>query len=351
VYQISLELGHRDMTMIVDLPAAQFCQSKDIGEFIGTDLPASHAKLFMFKFHDCWVDMDKLFPIGAGLKTCKALFRTYADHKYAEYYSPPFAGQLRAHAASDYDNAFVLGGVDNYWHFLVDHLAKTPLLRHFNGGLPTVVVNDRLTNGFVQLVERACSFLNLAQPALVTESRPILKLKNSFVPCVNDAAPRLRFLRELGASIQAADRSAAPERIFFRRGAVSQRRVLNESEVEQKLVDKFGFVAVESGAMTVFEQINLVKNAKIIVGGHGAALTNLIFATKLNSMVELYVWHTQAFLKAACGHLGVGHHFLQGNPVGNQPASGSYARWDNQDYTVPVDQLLKLVDAIAGHRA
>ncbi len=280
--------------MIVDLPAAQFCQSKDIGEFIGTDLPASHAKLFMFKFHDCWVDMDKLFPIGAGLKTCKALFRTYADHKYAEYYSPPFAGQLRAHAASDYDNAFVLGGVDNYWHFLVDHLAKTPLLRHFNGGLPTVVVNDRLTNGFVQLVERACSFLNLAQPALVTESRPILKLKNSFVPCVNDAAPRLRFLRELGASIQAADRSAAPERIFFRRGAVSQRRVLNESEVEQ---------------------------------------------------------HTQAFLKAACGHLGVGHHFLQGNPVGNQPASGSYARWDNQDYTVPVDQLLKLVDAIAGHRA
>ena len=52
---------------------------------------------------------------------------------------------------------------------------------------------------------------------------------------------------------------------------MSQRRVPNESEVEQKLIEKFDFVAVDSGAMTVLEQINLVKRAKIIVGGHGAA--------------------------------------------------------------------------------
>jgi hypothetical protein len=96
--------------MIVDLSAARFCQSSDIGELIGIDLPAGQAKLFMFKFHDCWVDMDKLFPVAAGLITCKALFRTYADHKYAEYYSPQFAGRLQAHAAADYEGAFVLGG-------------------------------------------------------------------------------------------------------------------------------------------------------------------------------------------------------------------------------------------------
>ncbi|HZN30141.1 MAG TPA: glycosyltransferase family 61 protein [Xanthobacteraceae bacterium] len=118
--------------------------------------------------------------------------------------------------------------------------------------------------------------------------------------------------------------------------------------MEQKLVEKFDFVAVDSGAMTVLEQINLVKHAKIIVGGHGAALTNLIFAGKLEHMVELYVWHTQTFLKAACGYLGAGHHYLRGDPAGSPPATGDYARWDNQDYTVPVDQLLTLVDAIAG---
>ena len=333
--------------MIVDLPAARFCQSSDIGELIGTDAPAGPAKLFMFKFHDCWVEMDKLFPVAAGLRTCKALFRTYADHKYADCYSPAFAGRLQAHAAADYDGAFVLGGVDNYWHFLVDHLAKLPLLRHFDGAGPTIVASARIPDGFAHLIERACSFLNLAPPALVKETRPILRFARSFVPCVNDAAPRLRFLRDFGVHLQAADASPAPERIFFRRGNVSQRRVLNESEVEQKLIEKFDFVAVDSGAMTVLEQINLVKRAKIIVGGHGAALTNLIFAGKLDSMVELYVWHTQTFLKAACGHLGVGHHFLRGDPAGSRPAAADYARWDNQDYTVPVDQLLKLIDTIA----
>jgi capsular polysaccharide biosynthesis protein len=347
VYQTRLVLGHQAPTMIVDLPAANFSQSSDIGELIGTDLAAGQARLFMFKFHDCWVEMDKLFPVAAGLRTCKALFRTYADHKYADCYSPQFVARLQAHAAADYDGVFVLGGVDNYWHFLVDHLAKLPLLHHFGGAAPTIVASARITDGFAQLIERACSFMGLAPPALVKETRPILRCARSFVPCVNDAAPRLRFLRDLGLHLQAADASPAPERIFFRRGNVSQRKVLNESEVERKLIDEFDFVAVDSGAMTVMEQINLVKNAKIIVGGHGAALTNLIFAGRLDHMVELYVWHTQTFLKAACGHLGVGHHFLRGDPVGKEPA-GDYARWDNQDYTVPVEQLIKLIDAITG---
>src|SRR4029453_7437860 len=111
----------------------------DIGELIGTDLPAGQAKLFMFKFHDCWGEMGQLFPVAAGLRTCKAWFRTYADHKYAEYYSPQFARRLHAHAAADDGAAFVLGGVDNYWHFLVDHLARLPLLRHFDGPAPTIV--------------------------------------------------------------------------------------------------------------------------------------------------------------------------------------------------------------------
>ena len=108
--------------------------------------------------------------------------RTYADHKYAEYYSPQFAGRLQAHAAADYDGAFVLGGVDNYWHFLVDHLAKLPLLRHFDGAVPTIVTSARIPDGFARLIEQACAFLSLAPPALVKDTRPILRFARSFVP-------------------------------------------------------------------------------------------------------------------------------------------------------------------------
>ena len=151
--------------MIVDLPAARFCQSSDIGELIGTDAPAGPAKLFMFKFHDCWVEMDKLFPVAAGLRTCKALFRTYADHKYADCYSPAFAGRLQAHAAADYDGAFVLGGVDNYWHFLVDHLAKLPLLRYYANAIAEVVARaDSSTELEERPVQRQGQFA-LAQDA------------------------------------------------------------------------------------------------------------------------------------------------------------------------------------------
>ena len=189
------------------------------------------------------VEMDKLFPVAAGLRTCKALFRTYADHKYADCYSPAFAGRLQAHSAADYDGAFVLGGVDNHWHFLVDHLAKLPLLRHFEGAVPTIVASARIPDGFAHLIEQACS-PEPQPPALVKEARPILRLASSFVPCVNDA-PRLQ-AAGISASIcrpptprpRRSGSSSPGERVAAARA--------ERKRSEQKLIEKFDFVAVDS---------------------------------------------------------------------------------------------------------
>jgi capsular polysaccharide biosynthesis protein len=334
--------------MLFDLPAAEFCRSSDIGELAGIEFPATRANLYMFKFRDCWVDVDKAFPIAAGLQTCKALFRTYADHKYGEYYSGTFAAELQAHTSVDHEDVFVLGGSDNYWHFLVDHLGKISLLRYFETTPPPLIITQRLPPEFVQLIALACVFLRVPRPEVVSTARPILRLRNSFVPCVNDTAPRLRFLRALGVAIQApASASVAPERIFLRRGAVAQRRVRNEDELAEGLVRNLGFVVAEPGSMSILEQINLVKNARIIVGGHGAALTNLIFAPKLNSMVELFVGHTQPFFKSACDHLDVAHYFVRGDAVGSQDSFVGHDRQDNQDYSVPACQLMTLVETIS----
>ncbi len=333
--------------MIVDLPVEQFCRSNDIGEFTGIDFPATRSSFRMFKLADGWVDMEKLFPIAAGMQTCRALFATYAPHKYAEYYSDEFASQLKRHAKADYDNAFILGGVANYWHFLIDHLAKLPLLRYFQAPPSAIVVSDRLSPDFQRLLERACVFVGTANPVLTRDSRPILRIRNSFVPCVNDIGPRLRFLRDFGRALQATRSAASAQRLFFRRGNATQRRVTNEGELEEALAREFGFVAVDPGAMSTFEQITLVKDAKIIVGGHGAALTNAIFAPSLIGLVELFAGQKQPFLRSMCAHLGMGHHFVQGEPVDAHAPVDQLSRMDNQDYSIKPDELLTLVASLA----
>ena len=48
-----------------------------------------------------------------------------------------------------------------------------------------------------------------------------------------------------------------------------------------------GFSIHETGKMSFFEQIYLFNNAKVIVGAHGAAFTNLVFCKPKTKVIEI----------------------------------------------------------------
>ena len=50
---------------------------------------------------------------------------------------------------------------------------------------------------------------------------------------------------------------------------------------------KMGFSIHETGKMSFFEQIYLFNNAKVIVGAHGAAFTNLVFCKPKTKIIEI----------------------------------------------------------------
>ena len=61
----------------------------------------------------------------------------------------------------------------------------------------------------------------------------------------------------------------------------------NEAEVAGVL-DRVRFTAVDPGALSVREQINTFAQAELIVGAHGAGLTNLAFASPGARAIELF---------------------------------------------------------------
>ena len=63
-------------------------------------------------------------------------------------------------------------------------------------------------------------------------------------------------------------------------------RIINNNEVKNNLV-KMGFSIHETGKMSFFEQIYLFNNAKVIVGAHGAAFTNLVFCKPKTKIIEI----------------------------------------------------------------
>jgi len=63
-------------------------------------------------------------------------------------------------------------------------------------------------------------------------------------------------------------------------------QIINNDEVKRNLI-KMGFSIHETGKMSFFEQIYLFNNAKVIVGAHGAAFTNLVFCKPKTKIIEI----------------------------------------------------------------
>ncbi|MEM9905554.1 MAG: glycosyltransferase family 61 protein [Cyanobacteria bacterium P01_D01_bin.44] len=75
-----------------------------------------------------------------------------------------------------------------------------------------------------------------------------------------------------------------PEKVFISRR--NSRIITNESEIDLRL-SKFGFQKVYFEDLSLLEQWSLARNAKIVVGIHGAALANLAFNRNAVKLIEL----------------------------------------------------------------
>ncbi len=76
------------------------------------------------------------------------------------------------------------------------------------------------------------------------------------------------------------------DKIYISRDEYPIRRVLNEDEV-MKVLAKYGFKKVLMHKYSYHDQVSISRNAKYIIGPHGAGLTNLFFAQNGSSILEL----------------------------------------------------------------
>jgi hypothetical protein len=76
-------------------------------------------------------------------------------------------------------------------------------------------------------------------------------------------------------------------RIYISRKRAEFRRLLNEDELINYLL-KYDFHIVELEALNFAEQVALFNNALVVVGPHGAGLTNLMFCKKRVTVIEIF---------------------------------------------------------------
>lgn len=105
-------------------------------------------------------------------------------------------------------------------------------------------------------------------------------------------APSPMTMAQLGDRIRVAvpeaktDVADQAKRLYVSRADATDRRVRNEGAL-MEILDDYGFERIIPGEKSFAEQVRLFSEAEIVLGPHGAGLTNIIFATE-TVLIELF---------------------------------------------------------------
>lgn len=100
----------------------------------------------------------------------------------------------------------------------------------------------------------------------------------------------IKILRSIFKSKTMKTKSISEEYIYVSRSMTTKRFLSNEAVIEEEL-QKLNFSIVHCENMNFHDQINLFSNARIIIGPHGAGLSNMIWASLPCEIIEIYPYN------------------------------------------------------------
>ena len=80
--------------------------------------------------------------------------------------------------------------------------------------------------------------------------------------------------------------SICNDHIYISRSTANKRKILNENDL-LPLLDQFGVRIVDTNVMTIRDQISTFQNCKLLIGAHGAGLSNMLFMSKGSIIIEI----------------------------------------------------------------
>jgi capsular polysaccharide biosynthesis protein len=258
------------------------------------------------------VEYDVAPPGVARLENCLVMGHRFvvldSDRRPLEESIPTFLGarnprwferdvgtleRLAGRPVVDIDEPAALlanGNWRNYWHWHAQSLPNIDLLRRA-GLYPGVrLLGPELSEW------RAASldFLGVRREDVVADSGTrIFRLRELYYPSYLDKtqmwfqSPELiRCFDGIAAALRAEAGDETPELLYISRLDSRRRRLVNEEELADAL-EALGFVAVIPGELDYRRQVAMASRARVIVGLHGAGLTNLVFSPLGSTVVEI----------------------------------------------------------------
>lgn len=286
-------------------------------------------------FDRCVLNNHMMFPVTPDLRCFRRDFGMFHEMAYGMVGQAPSPVFLQALAEPEPPGKYLaMGGSDNYFHWCLDYLPRLVFGMIAPDGAERRVIMDGTPNAW-----QAAS-LRLFMTGLKLD-RLDLHISRSDWSGYPDCLVPLP-LRSQAVAIwsvvlnHARDVLPTPsgvKRLFVLRRNTTKRFAVNQDEVAEAL-EPLGFLAVDPGSLTFEEQIALFSGAELIVGCHGAALTNILFAPAGATLIELRGRVLQPFFGNLAAQRGMRYLDLA---CPERP--DSHHDIIERDYVVPLDAL------------
>ena len=180
----------------------------------------------------------------------------------------------------------------NYYHFLMLNLSQMKNIHY----IPDTIYVNLYKSYFGDRYNFIYDILHMIYPnskIVDTNVCPYgcLSLDPNFVDDKGNDNPNLSECVFLNTIFEPYLKSYIPkktysDKIYISRADTKKRQILNEKEL-CSILESDGFETVSLTGLSVLEQIHIFKGARVIVGAHGANLTNTIFCEPGTKIIEI----------------------------------------------------------------
>lgn len=138
-------------------------------------------------------------------------------------------------------------------------------------------------------------------------------------------------------------------KVFISREDANTRRCLNQSECFDLLSSRLNFECIIPSGKNLFEQAEFFNRAEMVVGVHGAGLSNILFMKKDSTVIELrYKKQRGKFSSASCYEelcklLEIKHHTIFCDGEERHELKGRLI--EDADILVDKEELLRVVES------
>lgn len=172
----------------------------------------------------------------------------------------------------------------NYFHWMLEAIARIHLIEQSKIKIDKYIINHRSLSFQLDMLQ-ACGIPK--EKIIVPHENFHFKAKQLVVPSYVNLpnAWSCKYVRNLLFNRVKITKNKEYERIYIIR--TNRRKITNEKEILGTL-GKYGFKAVSLESMSLEKQMEVFYSAEIVIGAHGAGLTNLVFCRPGTRVIELF---------------------------------------------------------------